>query len=110
MWGASGEVQEAAKKELIGCFKVLEEELGDKPFFGGETLGLVDVTLIPFYSWFYALETCGDMSMVEECGKLVEWGKRCMERESVSRTLPDQYKIYTYLMDLKKKLQIQPHH
>ena len=40
---ATGEVQETAKKELIGCFKLLEEELGDKPYFGGERFGFIDV-------------------------------------------------------------------
>ncbi|KAE9458000.1 hypothetical protein C3L33_10108, partial [Rhododendron williamsianum] len=34
------EDQEAAKSELIECFKLLEGELGDKPYFGGETLAL----------------------------------------------------------------------
>ncbi|KAM1463371.1 hypothetical protein ACFXTO_043170 [Malus domestica] len=55
----------AAKKELIECFKLLENELGDKTYFEGESFGLVDVALIPFYSWFYALETCGNLCMVE---------------------------------------------
>ncbi|KAI3465980.1 hypothetical protein Pfo_022643 [Paulownia fortunei] len=107
VWGATGEVQEAAKKELIECFKLLESELGDKPYFGGKTFGLVDVGLIPFYSWFYALETCGEFSLMHECPKLVSWAKRCMQRESVSKSLPDQYKIYGFLMELKKKLQAQ---
>ncbi|XVF54650.1 hypothetical protein PTKIN_Ptkin05aG0198300 [Pterospermum kingtungense] len=103
VWGAAGEVQEAAKKELVGCFKLLERELGDKPYFGGEKLGFVDVSLIPFYSWFYALETCGNFSIIVECPKLVAWAKRCMEKESVSKSLPDQYKIYCFLMELKRK-------
>ncbi|XWS10248.1 hypothetical protein CRYUN_Cryun39dG0059100 [Craigia yunnanensis] len=46
---ATGEVQETAKKELIGCFKLLEEELGDKHYFGGERFGFTDVSLIPFH-------------------------------------------------------------
>ncbi|KAH6755319.1 glutathione S-transferase TAU 19 [Perilla frutescens var. hirtella] len=107
VWGAAGEVQEAAKKEVIKCFKVLETELGDKPYFGGEAFGLVDVSLIPFYSWFYAMEKCSDANLSHDCAKLVSWAKRCMERESVSNTLPDQYKIYTFFMDLNNKLSHQ---
>ncbi|KAF8024446.1 hypothetical protein BT93_F1581 [Corymbia citriodora subsp. variegata] len=34
-----GKEQEAAKRELSDCLKVWEPELGDRPFFGGETLG-----------------------------------------------------------------------
>ncbi|XP_021832674.1 probable glutathione S-transferase [Prunus avium] len=106
VWGTSGEIQEAAKKELIECFKLLENELGDKTYFGGESLGVVDVALIPFYSWFYALETCGNLCMVKECPRLVAWAKRCMQRESVSKSLPDQYKMYDFLLELRKKFEI----
>ncbi|GLT57842.1 hypothetical protein SLA2020_307860 [Shorea laevis] len=107
VWGATGEIQEAAKKELIEWFKVLEGEVGDKPYFGGDSFGIVDVALIPFYSWFYAVETCGNFSIVAECPKLVSWAKRCMERESVSKSLPDQYKMYCFLLELKTKFQAQ---
>lgn len=107
MWAATDEVQAAAKEELIECFKLLESEVGEKPYFGGNTFGLVDVALIPFYSWFYALETCGNLSLIDECPKLVAWAKRCMQRDSVSKSLPDQYKIYQHLLELKKKLEAQ---
>ncbi|PRQ32422.1 putative glutathione transferase [Rosa chinensis] len=40
-WTTKGDEQEAAKKEYIDCIKLLEVELGDKPSFGGETLGFV---------------------------------------------------------------------
>ncbi|GFY90580.1 glutathione S-transferase TAU 25 [Actinidia rufa] len=86
-----------------GVFKLLEGELGDKTYFGDDTFGIVDVALIPFYSWFYMFEQCGNMSIEAECPKLVAWGKRCMEKESVSKSLPDQHKVYDLLMDLKKK-------
>ncbi|KAA8550447.1 hypothetical protein F0562_002131 [Nyssa sinensis] len=84
-----GEEQEIAKKELIECLKTLEEELGDKLFFGDENIGFVDVALVPFYTWFYSYETCGNFSIEAECPKLVAWAKRCMERESISKSLLD---------------------
>ncbi|XP_057465469.1 probable glutathione S-transferase parA [Actinidia eriantha] len=95
--------QEGAKKELIECFKLLEGELGDKPYFGGESLGFVDVALVPFLTWFSVLEHYGNFSMVEECPTLVAWAYRCMEKESVSKSLPDLDKIFGYFMELKKK-------
>ncbi|XP_021729370.1 probable glutathione S-transferase parC isoform X1 [Chenopodium quinoa] len=103
VWASEGEVQEAAKRELVMCFKLLETELGNNRFFGGENLNIVDIALIPFYSWFYALETCGNFSLVEECPHLVAWAKRCMERGSVSKSLPDQFKVYTHLLELRKQ-------
>ncbi|KAK2968720.1 hypothetical protein RJ640_005907, partial [Escallonia rubra] len=103
-----GEVQEAAKKELIETFKVLEGELGDKAYFGGQSFGLVDVALIPFYAFFYTIEMLGNFSIEAECPVLVAWGKRCMEeKESVSKTLPDKYKVYEFMLELNKKLGIQ---
>lgn len=104
LWLSTAEDQEAAKSELIGCFKLLEEELGDQPYFGGETFGLVDVSLIPFSSWFYGYKQWGNISMEAECPKLVDWVHRCMEKESVSKSIPDQHKVYEFLTELKKKL------
>ncbi|XP_059661331.1 probable glutathione S-transferase [Cornus florida] len=102
-----GETQETAKKELIECFKVLEAELGEKTYFGGETFGFVDITLIPFYGWFHVYETYGNLSMEEECPKIVTWAKRCMEKESVSKTLPDQYKVFDFITEMAKKFGAQ---
>ncbi|KAL2247403.1 UNVERIFIED_CONTAM: putative glutathione S-transferase [Sesamum indicum] len=103
----TGEVQETAKKDIIECFKLLESELGEKPFFGGNVFGFVDVSLIPISSRFYTLEKLGNFSLADECPKLVSWAKRCMERESVSKSMPDQYKVYDLAMYLKNKLQSQ---
>ncbi|XP_056173414.1 glutathione S-transferase U19-like [Syzygium oleosum] len=104
---STGEAQEAAKKEYIESLKVMEGELGDKAYFGGERFGYVDVSLIPFYSWFYGLEVLANFSIKEECPKLVAWAERCMQRESVAKSLPDQYKLYEYLLERTKKLQAQ---
>ncbi|XP_056172778.1 glutathione S-transferase U19-like [Syzygium oleosum] len=107
VWLSTGEAQEAAKTEYIEGLKVLEGELGDKVYFGGERFGYVDVSLIPFYSWFYAVETSANFSIGEECPKLVGWAKRCMQRESVAKSLPDQHKVYDFMLELRKKLQAQ---
>ncbi|CAK9160271.1 unnamed protein product, partial [Ilex paraguariensis] len=41
-WTSKGEDPEAAKKEFIGHLKLLERELENKPYFGGDTFGFVD--------------------------------------------------------------------
>ncbi|KAI3857078.1 hypothetical protein MKW92_036624 [Papaver armeniacum] len=98
IWTSKGEDQELAKKEYIEILKVLEGELGEKPYFGGEKIGFVDVALIPFYTWFYAYEKCGNFSIEEECPKIVSWAKKCMEIESVSQSLADSEKIYEFVL------------
>ncbi|KAL3632242.1 Glutathione S-transferase U1 [Castilleja foliolosa] len=107
IWTTKGEDQETAKKEFIDVLKVLETELGDKPYFGGDNFGFVDVALIPFYSWFEAYETFGNFSIEEHCPKLIGWGKRCMLKESVSKSLADPKKICEFILVLKKRLGIE---
>ncbi|XP_024157770.1 probable glutathione S-transferase [Rosa chinensis] len=99
-----GKEHEAAQKEFMNCIKSLEVELGDKPFFGGETLGVVDVSLVPFFSWFSVYEKFGNFSIELECPKFNAWIKRCLEKESVSKSLPDQDKIFEIFVDIRKKL------
>ncbi|XP_021627142.1 probable glutathione S-transferase parC [Manihot esculenta] len=99
---SKGEVKEAAKKYLIGCFETLEEELGDKPFFGGESFGYVDLVLIPCHSLFYTYESLGNLSMAEECPKIVDWAQRCLQKESVSKSLCDQQKFYAIISEISR--------
>ncbi|XP_059301233.1 probable glutathione S-transferase [Lycium ferocissimum] len=96
------------KKDFIDSLKLLElEALGDKPYFGGESFGFVDIATIGFYSWFYVYETFGNFSIEAECPKLVAWGKRCMQRESVSKSLPDRHKIYELIVEFRKKYGVE---
>ncbi|XP_071730080.1 probable glutathione S-transferase parC [Rutidosis leptorrhynchoides] len=99
-----GEEQESGKKEVIRILKLVEGELGDKSFFGGDTFGFVDITLVPFYSRFYAWETFGKFSIEEECPKIVAWAKRCTLKESVAKSLPDPIKIYDFILYLNRYL------
>ncbi|XP_059662818.1 probable glutathione S-transferase [Cornus florida] len=103
-WRLKGEEQEVAKTEFIETLKVLEAELGDKPYFGGENFGYVDVALVPFYCWFHVYETFGKFSIDAECPKLMAWAKRCIQKESVSNSLPSQQKVYDFALQVKKRL------
>ena len=97
-----GEEQEAGKKEFLETLKTLEVELGDKPYFGGETFGYVDLSFITFYSWFHAYEVLGNINIEAECPKIIAWAKRCMQKEAVAKTLPDQKKVYEFVAQLRK--------
>ncbi|XP_044510159.1 probable glutathione S-transferase [Mangifera indica] len=103
-WTTTGEAQEEGKKEFIEVIKTLEGQLGDKPYFGGEAFGFVDLSLIPFYSWFHAFETFGKFSVAAECPNFSAWAKRCMEKESVAKSLPDGKKVLGFLTEYRKSL------
>ncbi|KAJ9672820.1 hypothetical protein PVL29_026168 [Vitis rotundifolia] len=63
VWAANGEEQEAGKKEFIDGIKLLEGELKSNPYFGGETLGFLDIAFLPLYYWFHTFETFGKFSI-----------------------------------------------
>ncbi|KAH7522484.1 hypothetical protein FEM48_Zijuj07G0143500 [Ziziphus jujuba var. spinosa] len=107
IWTTKGEEKEAAKKEFIDVLKVLEEQLGDKPYFGGDHFGFVDISLITYYSWFSAYEIFGEFSIEAHCPKLIAWAKRCLQKKSVSETLPDGKKIHGFINDMRKKLGVE---
>ncbi|KAL8161383.1 hypothetical protein V2J09_012872 [Rumex salicifolius] len=105
IWSTKGEEQEKAKAEFIEVMKVLEEEaLGDKTFFGGEKFGFVDVALLPYYTWFHSFEVEGNFKVEDTCPKLIEWAKRCMQRDSAAKALPHPHKVHGFVLELKEKL------
>ncbi|XP_043700387.1 probable glutathione S-transferase [Telopea speciosissima] len=98
------EEQEKFKKEFIEGLKVMEGELGEKPYFGGDNFGFLDVSFLPFYSWFYTLEKLAmNLSVEGECPKLIAWAKRCLQKESVAKSLSDPLKIYDFVLQMSKK-------
>ena len=107
VWSTKGEEQETAKKEFIECLQLLEGELGEKPYFGGEKIGFVDVALVTFSCWFYAYESFGNFSIEAECPKLIAWTKRCKEKESVSSSLEDPHKVHGFVMGMRKRFGIE---
>ncbi|KAG1348213.1 putative Acetylornithine aminotransferase, mitochondrial [Cocos nucifera] len=74
-WRVKAEAQVAAKNEFIAQLKLLEEELAQNPFFGGETFGYMDILFVSFASWFYAYEKSANFSIEDECPRLVTWKK-----------------------------------
>ncbi|XP_057796001.1 glutathione S-transferase U19-like [Salvia miltiorrhiza] len=97
IWTSKGDEQ-----EFMEILKQLESQLGEKAFFGGESLGFVDVALITYSTWFHTYEMCGNFSIEEQCPKLAAWVKRCLEIEAVSKSLPDPDKIYDFALVLRK--------
>lgn len=102
IWSSKGEEMQKGGQELIGYLKVLEGELGEKPYFMGESFGYVDIVLISYYHHLYAYGILGKFSVKQDCPKLFGWATKCMERESVSKTLVDPNRIYEATIEFRK--------
>ncbi|KAL1555656.1 Glutathione S-transferase U1 [Salvia divinorum] len=103
IWSEEGQEKEAGKKGFVEILKQMESELGDKPFFGGNAFGFLDVALVTYSPWFQTYETCGSFSIEQNYPKLSSWVKRCLEIESVSKSLADPDNVYNFYSTLKKK-------
>ncbi|KAI4302561.1 hypothetical protein MLD38_038290 [Melastoma candidum] len=107
-WFVKGVPGEGAKEELMETFKLLETELGEKAYFGGERLGYLDVSFFPYYLWFHQLDKTVETGLEGEIEaklpKLEGWMKRCTLRESVSEILPDPDKLSDYIRQIRKKI------
>ncbi|KAA8530714.1 hypothetical protein F0562_005352 [Nyssa sinensis] len=88
------------KKELLEILMQLEEVLGEKDYFGGDSFGFLDITALPF-PWLYSYEEFGGLKLDYHCPKFYAWIKRCMERESVAKHLPDTEKVYDFVVNRK---------
>ena len=55
LWTTKGEELEESKKEFIETIKILEGELGDKPYFGVKHLGL--------WTFLFSPSTAGSLPM-----------------------------------------------
>jgi len=108
LYMVKGEPQMPANVEMVEILKTLEGELGGKEFFGGEHgFGLVDAALMPFTTWFESYDRYWGVSVAEVAPKLAAWAARCMERESVSKSLCTPEKVYQVISKIRKDLGIE---
>ncbi|KAB5516148.1 hypothetical protein DKX38_026796 [Salix brachista] len=98
----SGEDQlEKAAKELLESLKILEEQgLGDKKFFGGESINLVDISYGALGYWFPALEEAKGVKVLEPrtLPRLHAWAKNFVELPVVKENIPAYDKMLAYAM------------
>ncbi|KAL2331161.1 hypothetical protein Fmac_018742 [Flemingia macrophylla] len=92
-WRTEGEEKEAAREEFLECLKLLEEQLGDKPYFGGNNLGFVDIALVPLFCYFYTLNLYGNFIKEEQYPRIISWAKRCTQNDNVSKSFPEEQKF-----------------
>ncbi|KAL5736908.1 hypothetical protein ACOSQ2_031696 [Xanthoceras sorbifolium] len=102
---ASGEEQEKAAKEIFEMLKILEEKgLGDKKFFGGDTINLVDIAYGWLPLWFESIEEAVGVKVMEPTTlqRLHAWIQNFMEVDVIKENLPDREKLLAHMKKLRE--------
>ncbi|GLJ19072.1 hypothetical protein SUGI_0342490 [Cryptomeria japonica] len=101
---SKGEEQEGGKRQFIESLVILEETLKGKDYFGGNTFGMVDIAFAPLICWFHMYEVLGEFKIMFEnkFPSIFRWMKRCIERESVKRNLPQQERVLQSVLQFRR--------
>lgn len=98
MWSKENQ-REKAIKEAIQHLKTLENELKDKRFFGGETIGLVDIVANFIGFWLGAVQEASGMELVnkERFPVLCRWIDEYVNCSVVKENLPPRDELIAFL-------------
>nr|TKS12793.1 putative glutathione S-transferase isoform X2 [Populus alba] len=108
---ATEEEKEKAAKEALEVLKILEEQcLGDKKFFGGENIGMVDIAYGWLAHWFEASEEVVGVKLVEPSTlpRLHAWIHRLKEIPVIKENLPDRERLLVHFRRLRQMFLSDP--
>ncbi|XVE81480.1 hypothetical protein DITRI_Ditri15bG0067700 [Diplodiscus trichospermus] len=94
--GTKGEEQNKAIEESLEMLKTIEEDaLGDKKFFGGDNISMVDIAFGGLAYWPGIVEKVVGTNLLEphRFGRPQAWTKRFMEVPEIKENLPDLRRI-----------------
>ncbi|MBS4098012.1 MAG: glutathione S-transferase family protein [Sulfuricella sp.] len=82
---------DAKRKELQGRFGILENVLGDGPYFAGERFSLVDAAFGPIFRYFEVYDRYADLGIFAETPKVRAWRQALAVRPSVQQAVAADY-------------------
>ncbi|XP_050244345.1 probable glutathione S-transferase [Quercus robur] len=97
-WGEERE-REKAVEEVSVVLKILEDELKEKKFFGGENVGLVDIVavVIGFSLGVYEEAARVELLNKEKLPRLCNWIDDFLSNSFIKESLPPRDKLIAYL-------------
>ncbi|XP_060671912.1 glutathione transferase GST 23-like [Ziziphus jujuba] len=107
VYKSRGEELEKAKEESLEILRTVEKHgLGDKKFFGGEEIGIVDIAFGWMVHWLGAMEEVGGVKLLEsdEFPRLHAWINNFKEVHVIKENLPDHHDLVAHLKVLRERL------
>jgi glutathione S-transferase len=100
--GKTAEERVEAATQVVAVLETLEQAFKEcskgKAFFGGDTVGLVDVVLGSHLGWLYATEAICGVKVVDatKTPLLVAWADRFCALDAVKGLIPDVERLVEY--------------
>lgn len=82
---------ETSRRALRDKFERVEAELGDGPFFAGETFSLVDAAFAPIFRYFDVFDALIDTRIFERTARVRAWRDALAKRPSVRAAVSPDY-------------------
>ena len=91
-----GEEFQKARKEVREVLKVLEETIGDKKYFGGEEIGLLDINLGWIALFFGVIEDVVGIKVlvVDDFPRLFTWIQNFREHPAIKTNFPSHQELF----------------
>lgn len=99
-----GEEQVKAINEVVELFKLLENQLNGKKFFGGDTIGLVDITANFLALWLIIHQEIMGLQIVteEKLPVFCKWIDEYLNSSVIKQSLPSKEELTAALLAYHK--------
>ncbi|XP_058729181.1 probable glutathione S-transferase [Vicia villosa] len=101
IWNACRGAEKGSEKSVEEAFealKLLEDEIKDKKFFGGETIGLVDIAASFIGYWVDILQEIAGLKLltIEKFPKVFKWSQEFINHPVIKEGLPPRDKLFAF--------------
>ena len=98
-------MQKGFAKEAKENLALLEVQLRGKRFFGGDTVGYIDIVFCWLAPWLSVVEEVTGMTVVDESEypALRQWEKEYNSCEALKPCLPDRDQLVAYFTENKER-------